>query len=198
MEPGFGSGRIVSAVSPAAICEKSIQSFERGNFVSFDFETANNSRLSACQIGLVVYEEGQEVSHFVSFIKPMVPGFIHTGIHGIGPNHVQDAPDFRAVYNKIGRLLWELPWVAHNMPFDFGVLKASLAACHISLPESGRLCTVQASRQALVLPNYRLSTVADYFRLPLNHHEALSDARACGNIASALLGRVDLKRLVKV
>jgi DNA polymerase-3 subunit epsilon len=60
------------------------------------------------------------------------------------------------------------------------------------------MCTVQASKQALVLPNYRLSTVADYFRLPLNHHEALSDARACGNIASNLLGRVDLKRLVKV
>jgi DNA polymerase-3 subunit epsilon len=53
-------------------------------------------------------------------------------------------------------------------------------------------------KQVLVLPNYRLSTVADYFRLPLNHYEALSDARACGNIASNLLGRVDLKRLVKV
>lgn len=185
-------------MSPAARTEYSIELFAQGNFVSFDFETANNSRASACQLGLVVFKEGREERHFVSLIKPIVPGFIHTGIHGIGTEQVRHAPSFREVYAQVADDLWHLPWVAHNMPFDFGVLKACLSACHLTLPSIGRLCTVQASKQALVLPNYKLNTVADYFRLTLNHHEALSDARACGNIASALLGRVDLKRLVKL
>lgn len=185
-------------MSPAARTEQSIELLLQGHFVAFDFETANNSRASACQLGLVVFKEGREDRHFVSLIKPMVPGFMHTGIHGIGPEQVRNAPTFREVYEQVAADIWSLPWVAHNMPFDFGVLKASLAACHLTLPSMGRLCTVQASKQALVLPNYRLNTVADYFRLHLNHHEALSDARACGNIASNLLGQVDLKRLVKV
>jgi DNA polymerase-3 subunit epsilon len=185
-------------VKPIERIEYSIELLAQGHFVAFDFETANNNRASACQVGLVVFTNGREERHFVSLIKPLVPGFIHTSIHGIGHEQVRTAPGFREVYQHIANDLWHLPWVAHNMPFDFGVLKACLAACHLTLPIMGRICTLQASKQALALPNYRLSTVADHFSLPLNHHEALSDARACGNIANQLIGQVDLRRLVKV
>jgi len=77
--------------------------------------------------------------------------------------------------------------VAHNAPFDMGVLKACLKYHDIraSLPEY--FCTVVASRNKLPqLRNHKLSTVCEYFDIPLDHQEALSAARAAAGIALAL------------
>ena len=67
------------------------------------------------------------------------------------------------------------------------VLKACLDYHNISASLPGSLCTVKESR--IKLPNLRdhqLSTVCDYFDISLDHHEALSDARAAAKIALTL------------
>jgi len=160
-------------------------------FTAIDFETANNARTSACQIGVVVVRNGEITEEFSSFIKP-VPGYFLSrftnDIHGISKETVADAPAFPKLWSKISGFFEKAPViVAHNAPFDMGVLKACLDYHNItaSLPEY--FCTLKESRKRLPkLINYQLSTICNYLDIPLDHHEALSDARAAAKIALAL------------
>jgi DNA polymerase-3 subunit epsilon len=160
-------------------------------FTTIDFETANNDRTSACQIGIVVVEDGRIIEEFVSFIKPVPDYFLSRftdEIHGINEDTVIDAPTFPELWEKISRFIENAPLiVAHNAPFDMGVLKACLEYHDISTSLPKYFCTLKESRKKLPnLSNHQLSTVCDYFDIPLDHHEALSDARAAAKIALVL------------
>ncbi len=71
-------------------------------------------------------------------------------------------------------------YVAHNAAFDRLQIEHALAA-----PLPFRVaCTVAMSRRAYpTLGRHNLATVAAHLRIALNHHDALSDARACALIA---------------
>ena len=160
-------------------------------FTAIDFETANNERTSACQIGIVVIKDSRIIEEFVSFIKP-VPNYFFSwftdDIHGISKETVANAPTFPELWEKISGFIENAPViVAHSAPFDMGVLKACLKYHGIRASLPGYFCTVVESRRKLPnLKNHKLSTVCEYFDIPLDHHEALSDARAASKIALAL------------
>ena len=152
------------------------------NFIAIDFETANKYRSSACAIGLVIVNNGQIVKEWGSLIKPQPFFFSYwsTAIHGITPEMVSDAPLFEEVWSKIASWFTQCDAiVAHNAPFDMSVLQACLERAQIAgyLPDS--ICTYRLARKKLpFLKNHKLNTVSEYFHIPLNHHDALSDARA--------------------
>lgn len=174
-----------------------IDKLAAGNYVAFDFETANNSRLSACAIGMVVFENFEIKESVYTLIQPAVPGFIHSGIHGIYARDVVNAPGLEEALHLMYNHMHQMPLVAHNMPFDYGVMRASFTYFQLPMPQHIRLCTVQASRKLVHTPNHKLNTLADYFNIPLVHHEALSDARAAGLIAKRLIPELDLPRICK-
>ena len=63
--------------------------------------------------------------------------------------------------------------VAHNgMSFDFPVLAQTLAYYDMEVPEYEKHCTYR-------LFGSNLAALCLKYNIPLNHHEALSDARAC-------------------
>jgi DNA polymerase III subunit epsilon len=47
------------------------------------------------------------------------------------------------------------------------------------------LCTVQLARKTWQLHPTKLPNVCDYLNIPLEHHQALSDAEACARIVIA-------------
>ena len=51
------------------------------------------------------------------------------------------------------------------------------------LPEQRFEDTVKISRQIWNFKNNKLNTVCNELRIPLNHHDALSDALGCAKIA---------------
>ncbi|MGI6321188.1 MAG: exonuclease domain-containing protein [Bacteroidales bacterium] len=72
--------------------------------------------------------------------------------------------------------------VAHNESFDRGVLKSSMELYNLnyselSLPEKWD-CTMKIYRQK-GFAKANLSYCCNIMNIELNHHEALSDARAC-------------------
>ena len=73
--------------------------------------------------------------------------------------------------------------VAHNAPFDRGVLHRCCEGAKITPPRHEFLCTVQMARAKWNLPSAKLPIVCKYLRIPLDHHNALSDAEACAKIA---------------
>lgn len=155
------------------------------NFTALDFETANRQTHSACSVALTVVRDSEIVDEFYTLIKPETWfDSFNTRIHGISEADVSDAPKFPTVWNEMAHYFTEDQLVvAHNMPFDKRILQGTLKHYGIQAPNFQTLCTVQSSRRLLThLPNHKLNTVAAHYGIPLNHHHALDDARACATI----------------
>ncbi|MDR3514827.1 MAG: 3'-5' exonuclease [Azospirillaceae bacterium] len=169
--------------------------------VAIDFETANETRVSACAIG-VAWIDGGCVGRVVErLIRPHELRFspFCVQIHGIQPDDVAAMPSFPEVWNDVAPRDPDTVILAHNAAFDVSVLRASLDLYGLPWPDVPFLCTVKIARRVWPdLPNHRLSTVADYLGVELDHHQAGSDAHACARIALAAMaatGVADLHAL---
>lgn len=153
-------------------------------FVAVDFETADRYRDSACAIGLVRVEQGQVAAKVHHLIRPPRRLFEFTHIHGISWQQVANQPDFAELWPAIAAMLAGADFlVAHNASFDRSVLNACCRAYDIAPPPTEFVCTVKLARQAWNIRPTKLPNVCDYLGIPLNHHDALSDAEACAQIA---------------
>ena len=166
--------------------------------VSIDFETANRSPISACAIGLAIFENGELIDSPYWLVKPpkghgfFIPEWTEE-IHGLSWLDVRDAPEFSGIAPEVCRHLANADLViAHNTAFDMKVLRHTLA--YFSLPQLSfrYLCTLQLSRQIWpILPNHKLSTLATHIGCELNHHHAQSDAVAAGRVLLAMLSQIN-------
>ena len=120
-------------------------------FVSIDFETANASPLSACSIGVVVFEDGVPVKSLVSLIQPPEEfgkfNWYNVKIHRIKQSMVQDAPTFDQVWEGIREDVAGGIVVCHNAVFDTSVLRRLLEYYRIKVPEFRYICTVKVSQK---------------------------------------------------
>lgn len=152
--------------------------------LAIDFETANGYRDSACALGLVAVEHGRIVAERAFLVRPPSRWFTFSDLHGITWEKVAHAPSFaelwptlRPWFERADRLL------AHNAAFDAAVLRACCERYGIVPPERPFLCTLRLVRRAWGLRPANLAHVCRHFGFPLEHHDALSDARACALIA---------------
>jgi len=168
------------------------------DFVAIDFETANRCRESACAIGLTYVENMEIVDQEYHLIKPTPFYFdaINQSVHGISERKVEESPTFDQVWERIKDKLQQKQLVAHNASFDFSVLRYALKAYNIPLPDITYGCTLQLFRKlGLPLENNKLSTLARYYNLSLDHHHALSDSVVCAQIAIALMKDLKMSNL---
>ena len=162
-------------------------------YVALDFETGNASRLSACALGVSIFEDTILVAEQATLIKPPAQvGKFHWGnvrVNHIKESMVVDAPTFDAVWQgAIAELAEGSVLVCHNAMFDTAVLCACLAHYHLPVPECRYVCTVKVAQRVWPqLQNHKLDTVSQALGIELNHHEAGSDARAAGLILQAAL-----------
>lgn len=180
------------------------------DFITIDFETANQQPSSVCSVGVVMVRNGQIVDTFYSLIQPEPNYYSYfcQRVHGITQSDTNDAP----VFSKVWQLLEErivdvffldmqdtddirhkiaaIPFVAHNARFDEGCLKAVFRVYQMDYPDYRFYDTLTASRRQFghSLPNHQLHTVAAACGYDLQrHHHALADAEACAAIALYLL-----------
>lgn len=159
------------------------------DFVAIDFETANRSRDSACAVGLAVVRAGRITESYSSLIQPPTLEFDQDfiGIHGITPDAVRNAPPFAEVWPEIERRCGDGLVAAHNASFDVGIISACAGHDDRACLPGRYVCTVELARAVLPgLPNHKLRTLANVFGLPLDHHDAASDAVACAELAIRL------------
>ena len=153
-------------------------------YIVFDVETPNryNSRMSA--IGIAVVEDGRVTDSFYSLVDPEQPfDCFNTQLTGIDSRTVRGAPTFPELWARIEPLMSSGVLVAHNAPFDLGVLKKCLR--DYGIPWQARvpgLCTVRMGRRLLPDVSHRLNDLCAYYGIPLDHHRADSDSLACAQI----------------
>ena len=159
------------------------------DFVAIDFETANANRSSACSLGLVEVRDGIITSEQVWLIDPQQQfDYRNIQIHGITPAMVSGQPTFSDLWPTLEPLLQGRQIVAHNASFDMSVLRYCLEQSFLDYPTFQYFCTYLLSKKMLQdVSSYKLNVIAEYYDIPLNHHEALDDARACAKILLKLL-----------
>lgn len=155
--------------------------------VAIDFETANAMPESACSVGFIVFDEGVEIDSFYTLIKPKKQhGQFHWGnisIHGIRPQDVDGAPGFDEVYKRIKPYFEDSVFVAHNADFDMRVFAKCCFAWDLPLPDLRYFCSVKLAKTMFpYLKHHRLNDCCQYIGIELDHHNAKSDAEACGQI----------------
>jgi DNA polymerase-3 subunit epsilon len=157
------------------------------NFTAIDFETANGDRNSICQVGLAVYKNGEIIHKIDQLVQP--PGNYYwkrfTDIHGIDANRTKNSPTLDESWSKIEPYIKNQNVVAHNgLRFDFPVLKATLKYYKIKVPKYSPICTYQIYKKGL-------AKLCLEHIIALNHHDALSDAKACGELYLRYLNNKD-------
>lgn len=167
-------------------------------YVALDFETGNASPLSACSLGICVFDGEKLVHESVSLLRPPdCAGKFHWG--NIRINHIKeamvvDAPTFDTFWNSVSHWVEGSMIVCHNAMFDTAVLCANLSHYQLKMPECRYLCTVKVSQRVWPdMVNHKLDTVSAALGIDLNHHEASSDARAAGLILQAALRETESK-----
>lgn len=160
---------------------------ETYDFIAIDFETANEQRDSACQIGITTVKNNQihEVKSWL--INPVQSfNYFNTMIHGITEEMVQDQPTFKDIWPEIapyfgndeeGSII-----VAHNATFDINVLLCMLERYKISIPKGIFLCSLAIARRTWIQPSYSLSSLCQAFNIQPGKHDAGEDSRACAEI----------------
>jgi DNA polymerase-3 subunit epsilon len=155
-------------------------------FVAVDVETANTDYASICQLGIVQFsDEGDDVIAVEQLVNPEDEFDLYlTQIHGIGPEHVREAPTMPTIAPALQDLLGGQVVVSHT-PFDRVAISRALT--RYSLPQlqctwldSARI--VRRTWPELQARGYGLANVAEMLGIKFDHHNACEDARACGEI----------------
>lgn len=157
------------------------------NFVAIDFETTNHARSSVCSVGMVRVIDGT-LDRRAGFLIVPPDGStenLFTHIHGItnkmitldGVHWASQAEPF------IRSFAGDLPFLAHNAAFDRSAYRAACKVTGITPVANDWYCTLKTVRKAPLPCGNRLNELADHFRIPLDHHEAGSDALAAALIA---------------
>lgn len=158
-------------------------------FAAIDFETADYGRDSACSVGVVLVEKGCITGRLYRVIRPPRKKFVFTHIHGLTWKDVRSSPTFRQLWPELRDAIKEANFlVAHNAPFDKSVLHACCETAQITPPKHQFRCTMQMARSKWNLSSAGLASVCKHLGITLNHHDALSDAEACAQIAIEILG----------
>lgn len=159
------------------------------SYVALDVETANYSRGSICSIGLVKFLDGVPTDTFYSLVNPEEPfDDYNTFIHGIDANAVANSPTFPEIKQQLLEFIDGLPVVAHFAQFDMGAIADAYAKYELELDDIEYLCSYRLAKVAMPGQlNYKLKRLAKALKIELDHHNALSDAKASGLILAHLI-----------
>lgn len=155
------------------------------SFTAIDFETAQGYRWSICQVGLVRVENGIITKEINLLVKPPDNYYWSrfTDIHRISAKDTINMHTFDQIWCQIAPYIENQDVVAHNgFGFDFPVLNKTLEYYGIGVPEYNKFCTYKIYKFNLVI-------LCEKYAIQLNHHDALSDARACGQLFKMYLNK---------
>ena len=164
-------------------------------FCVIDLETtgASANDCEITEVGAVKLRGGEVLGTFQTLVNPgsPIPPAI-TVLTGITESMVAPAPRIDAVLPSLLEFVGDAVIVGHNVRFDVGFLDAALQRRDRPRLANRRVDTCALARRLVrdEVPNCKLGTLADRFRLPNRpSHRALDDALATGDLLHVLLER---------
>ena len=156
------------------------------NFTAIDFETAVGHD-SICAVGVITVENGKIVEEYHQLIQPPNNEYNYhtTLVHGMTSEDTENEPTFNEVYPEIKKRVAGKTLVAHNESFDRPALMKTMARNGLDYNELALPNNWECTKKIYQRKGYKpcdLATLSRKFKIKLNHHEALSDARACAKL----------------
>ncbi|MDP0930055.1 exonuclease domain-containing protein [Paracoccus onubensis] len=158
----------------------------RFRFIALDVETACSDVASICQIGLACVQPDNEIQTFSMLIDPRTRfDPFNIRLHGIGPDHVAQAPGFADALRVLLPLLTQHHLVQHSN-FDKQAVNAACRSCGIDAPDLRWSDSVTIARRAW--PELKgngghgLANLKRKLNLRFHHHDAGEDARAAAMV----------------
>ena len=156
----------------------------KDSFAAIDFELATGVRNSVCSVGIVVVEKGKIVDEYYSLVRPPKNEY-HWGnsrVTKIYAKDTKDAPNFLDIYPEIKKRLKGKKMVAHNEGFDRNVLQVvmeyyELKYSALKLPKKWEDTVTIFQEKGT--ESAKLNNLSKEYGVEIEHHNALSDARAC-------------------
>lgn len=100
---------------------------------------------------------------------------ISPSIHGVDVDRTESAPFFHQIWEKIEPSIRDQTVVAHNMDFDGSCLTAVWKKVDIEPVAFQAQCTYRIFKKSL-------NVLCEMYGIQLDHHDALSDAKACAGL----------------
>jgi DNA polymerase-3 subunit epsilon len=151
-------------------------------FAVVDIETTGSHHSNDCitEIGIVITDGYRILETYETLINPNEKiGWYVSKLTGITDKMVANAPEFSEVAETIFQYIQNRIFVAHNVNFDYNIIKGSLEKCGYKMPTK-RLCSLRLSRT--ILPGYQsygLGNITKTLGISLeNAHRAMGDAMA--------------------
>jgi DNA polymerase III subunit epsilon len=171
-------------------------------YAIIDVETTGGSPSSdrVIEIAVVVYD-GQKVTDTYSTLlnpyRPIDPYV--TKLTGITQEMVQDSPSFEDIHQRILELTHENIFVAHNVKFDFGMIRQEFRRLGIDFNRR-QLDTVNLARKAMPgFNSYSLGNICDSIGIEIfDRHRALGDAEATVKLLERILALPNAAKHIEV
>jgi DNA polymerase-3 subunit epsilon len=159
------------------------------DYIGIDFETANNSRISACALGLTFIKNDTVIDEDFHYIQPPKgTRFLqrHKDIHGISEEDVEYSFTFQELWeDDLKEFFNNNLLVLHNASMDAAILKQLFEHYDITDHNITYACTLNIAKQ-LGLPT-KLLELCEYYDIKIgNHHDAKEDALMCAQVASSM------------
>ncbi len=165
-------------------------------FVVVDVEATGGSpwrgdRLT--EVAALRVRGGRIVNRFESLINPRRPiPPVVTALTEITDEMVAGAPTFAEVADSLREALEGAVFVAHNVAFDWRLLRSEFERCRGGRLAGQRLCTLRLARRLHPeLPRRSLHALADYYSIaPETWHRAGPDAQTTADLFVRFLARL--------
>ncbi|MDF2924683.1 MAG: polC [Paenibacillaceae bacterium] len=169
-------------------------------YVVFDIETTGLSIINnkIIEIAGVRMRDEKVVESFAEFVNPheRIPYNIQQ-LTNITDEMVRDAGELADILPRFVEFVGDAVLVAHNARFDMGFIQANLKQLGRPELKNPALDTLELARLLLPnLKNHRLNTLSERFKVSLeNHHRAVDDAKALGEVLSHLIKEAENQRI---
>ena len=160
-------------------------------YAVIDVETTGGSPSldRVIEIAVFTYDGEKIIDSFSTLLNPKRPIDPYvTRLTGITQEMVSEAPDFEQVHQKILEMTHESIFVAHNVKFDFGMLRQEFKRLGIDFIRK-QLDTVNLARKILPgFESYSLGNICDSIGINiLDRHRAYGDAEATVKLLGVML-----------
>jgi DNA polymerase-3 subunit epsilon len=160
-------------------------------YAIIDLETTGSHRSAnrITEIALYVFDGERVVDSFETLIDPecRIPPFIQN-LTGINDEMVRGKPKFYEVAEQVHRMTEGCVFVAHNVGFDYNVLRKEFASLGFSYVRK-KLCTVRLARKAFPgHAKYSLGNICAARGINIEaRHRAAGDAKATVELFKQIL-----------
>ncbi len=171
-------------------------------YAIIDVETTGGSPSSDRVIEIAVFVfDGEKITHsFSTLVNPRRPIDPYvTKLTGISNDMVKDSPLFEEVHEKILELTHENIFVAHNVKFDFGMIRQEFKRLGIDFNRK-QLDTVNLARKVLPgFESYSLGNICDSLGIEItDRHRASGDAEATVRLLELILAKPASQKYIEI